>query len=202
VGARGADAARRRRGGALAAIRAALCSRNEHKRRELEQLLPGWTLELLDADDYPPETGETYYENARAKALYGRAVGPPDAWMLGEDSGIEAEALGGAPGVLSARWAAPGQNKLRLLAELDGKPNRRARMITHIVGIAPDGREVDAVGTLEGRVAEAPRGSGGFGYDPIFVPDGETGTVAELGDDWKSRNSHRARATRAFLASL
>ncbi len=180
-----------------------LCSRNEHKREELAAALPGWTVDLLDADDYPPETGATYYENARAKALHGRAVGPAGSWMLGEDSGIEVDSLGGGPGVRSARSAAPGKSpEQTLLDELGDRPQRRARMITHLVAIAPDGREVDAVGVLEGTIARTARGRGGFGYDPIFVPDGEQRTVAELGDDWKRRNSHRARAAAALRSAL
>ena len=82
---------------------ARLASRNQHKARELERLLPGWTIEVLDAEDYPPEEAETYYENARAKARFGRTFAPPDDWVLGEDSGLEVAALGGGPGVESAR---------------------------------------------------------------------------------------------------
>ncbi|HYY04106.1 MAG TPA: non-canonical purine NTP pyrophosphatase, partial [Gaiellaceae bacterium] len=87
-------------------MRVRLCSRNEHKRRELQRLLPDWTIELLDADDYPPEDGSTYYENALTKARFGRRIGPGDAWMLGEDSGIEVAGLDGLPGVHSSRSAA------------------------------------------------------------------------------------------------
>jgi XTP/dITP diphosphohydrolase len=183
-------------------VRLVLCSRNEHKREELQTALSEWAVELLDADGYPPEDGETYYENARGKALYGRAVGPADAWVVGEDSGIEVDALGGAPGVHSARWAEEGQHEQQLLDRLEGETDRHARMITHLVVIAPDGREVDAVGVLEGEVATGFRGSEGFGYDPIFVPDGEERTVAELGDAWKREHSHRARAAAALRAAL
>jgi XTP/dITP diphosphohydrolase len=125
--------------------------------------------------------------------------------VVGEDSGIEVDALGGEPGVRSARWADEGRQDLALLERLGDETNRAARMIAHLVAIAPDGREVDAVGVLEGEVATDRRGSGGFGYDPVFVPEGETLTVAELGDDWKRANSHRARAAaalrRAFASS-
>jgi XTP/dITP diphosphohydrolase len=154
--------------------------------------LPGWTIRLLDADDFPPETGATYLQNALAKARYGREVGPPGDWMLGEDSGIEVAALGGRPGIRSARWAAdPIAELLRALA---GTEDRRARYVCALVAIAPDGRELHGTGVLAGRVASEPRGSQGFGYDPIFVPDGHERTVAELGDAWKWRHSHRARA--------
>jgi XTP/dITP diphosphohydrolase len=176
-----------------------LCSGNEHKRRELEAALPGWTIRLLGAE-LPPETGESYYENARAKALYGRAVGQPGDWMLGEDSGIEVSALGGAPGINSARWA--DDPVVRLLSELEGIEDRRARYVCELVAIGPGGEEVRGTGTLAGRLADEPRGSEGFGYDPVFVPEGEERTVAELGNGWKQRNSHRARAAAALSAAL
>jgi XTP/dITP diphosphohydrolase len=129
-------------------------------------------------------------------------VAPADAWVVGEDSGIEVDALGGAPGVQSARWAEAGSQDLALLERLGSNADRRARMIAHLVAVAPDGREVDAVGVLEGSIATERRGSGGFGYDPVFVPEGETRTVAELGDEWKRANSHRARAAEALRAAL
>jgi len=134
-------------------LKARLASQNEHKLAELRSALPGWELELLGAEEFPPEEGETYYENAREKARFGREVGPADAWALGEDSGIEVERLGGAPGLKSARWAGG---------------------------------------------ADEPRGEEGFGFDPVFIPDGEERTVAELGNAWKAENSHRARAARAL----
>jgi XTP/dITP diphosphohydrolase len=121
--------------------------------------------------------------------------------VLGEDSGIEVAALGGAPGVASARWAADGVAEL--LARLEGVDDRRARYVCTLVAIAPGGEEVVVVvGTLEGAVAREQRGSEGFGYDPIFVPDGEARTVAELGNAWKRGHSHRARAAAALRAAL
>ncbi len=182
-------------------MKAVLCSGNEHKRRELERALHGWTIELLETADYPPEAGETFYENARGKALFGRGVGPGDAWMLGEDSGLQVDALGGRPGVETARWA-QGRHVERILEALDGVDDRRARYVCELVALAPDGRELRGTGTLEGRIADEPRGSAGFGFDPVFVPDGEERTVAELGDGWKSRHSHRARAAAALAASV
>jgi XTP/dITP diphosphohydrolase len=181
-------------------IAARLCSQNAHKLQELRPALPGWRIELLGASDYPPEDGPTYYDNARGKAAHGRRIAPAGEWTLGEDSGIEVEALGSRPGVESARWAADGV--VALLAELRGVEDRRARYVCELVAISPDGEELRGSGVLEGRVATEPRGSEGFGYDPIFVPAGEERTVAELGDAWKVRNSHRARAARAFLAAL
>ena len=149
----------------------------------------------------PPEEGETYYENALAKARFGRAVGAA-GWVLGEDSGIEVEALGGGPGIRSARWAEDGV--ARLLVELRGVAGeeRRARYVCELVALLPSAEELRGRGTLEGRVAEEPRGREGFGYDPIFVPDGETLTVAELGNAWKAEHSHRARAARALAEAV
>jgi XTP/dITP diphosphohydrolase len=120
--------------------------------------------------------------------------------VLGEDSGLEVEALGGRPGIRSARYGAEGtESNERLLGELRGVDDRTARYVCELVLIAPDGRELRGTGVLEGRIAEEPRGSEGFGYDPVFVPEGEERTVAELGNEWKLRNSHRARAAQALL---
>jgi XTP/dITP diphosphohydrolase len=179
-------------------MRAVVCSRNEGKLRELRRALPEWELELLDADDYPPEDGATYYENARGKAEFGRSRVSGVA-VLGEDSGIEVEALAGGPGIRSARFG--GADPVgRLLAELEDVrgDERRARYVCELVCLTPDGDELRGTGTVDGRIARDARGSEGFGYDPIFVPDGEVRTVAELGDEWKASNSHRARAARAL----
>jgi XTP/dITP diphosphohydrolase len=181
-------------------VRLLLASHNENKLRELRAALPDWTIALLDAPDEPVENGSRFLDNARIKARHGRAHGPADAWVAGEDSGIEVAALDGRPGVESARWAADGV--AQLLLELDGVSDRRARYVCELVALGPDGDEVRATGMLSGRVADAPRGVEGFGYDPIFVPDGETYTVAELGNAWKSENSHRARAARALAEAF
>jgi XTP/dITP diphosphohydrolase len=178
-----------------------LCSRNPNKLRELSAL--GWEVELLDADGYPDEGEESYVENARGKALYGREVGPADAWMLGEDSGLEVAALGGAPGVRSARYGAEGGEAIaRLLRELEGVTDRRARYVCELVLLGPSGEELRGSGVLKGRIADAPHGSEGFGYDPVFLPAGEDETVAELGNDWKAANSHRARAAADLRTAL
>jgi XTP/dITP diphosphohydrolase len=180
-----------------------LASQNADKARELETLLPGWTIELLDSDAFPPETGATYYENARAKARFGRMMGEFDVWMIGEDSGIEVDGLDGRPGIESARFAGddPVGRLLEALAGIDGD-GRRARYVCELVCLSPELEEFRGTGTLEGRIAEEPRGEEGFGYDPIFVPDGETQTVAELGDAWKAEHSHRARAARQLDAAI
>jgi XTP/dITP diphosphohydrolase len=191
--------------GALAsgARAAVFASRNPDKARELEALLPGWRIEPLAADIYPPEVGDSYFKNARAKALFGRSVEKRQLWVLGEDSGIEVAALDWGPGVFSARFGADDPVG-RLLAELSGfeSDSRRARYVSELVAISPDGRELRGTGILEGRIGHEPRGSEGFGYDPIFLPEGETITVAELGNAWKRTNSHRARAARALLEAL
>ena len=184
--------------GLRAPISAVLCSQNPHKLEELRLILPNWSLELLRAADYPPEDGASYEENARGKARFGRATAAGEALAIGEDSGIEVAALDGAPGIESASWAGDGVE--RLLAELEGASDRRARYVCTMVGIAPDGTERVAHGVLEGRIAMARSGSEGFGYDPVFVPEDEGRTVAELGDAWKAEHSHRALAAMALLA--
>ena len=182
-------------------LKARLASHNEHKARELQRLMPGWEIELLDAGEFPPEVGATYYENARAKAEFGRAWAEPDAWVFGEDSGIEVEGLGGEPGIASARsgGADPVGWLLEQLAGVEGE-GRRARYVCELVGVSPGSAEVTGTGTLSGHISTEARGSEGFGYDPIFVPDGNAQTVAELGNAWKAEHSHRARAAKAFLA--
>lgn len=182
-------------------LTAVLCSRNRHKARELEELLPGWTIRPLDRDDYPRETGATYYDNARIKASFGREH--VEGWVLAEDSGLEVEALDGRPGLLSARYAPEGLPAVaKLLGELEGVEERRARYVSELVLVGPDGRELGGTGVLEGGIALRAAGSEGFGYDPIFIPDGEERTVAELGNRWKAAHSHRSRAARALVRAL
>ena len=164
-------------------------------------MLPGWTIEPLDRDDYPPETGATYYDNAALKARFGREH--TDGWVLAEDSGLEVDSLGGRPGVLSARYAPEGAPAVaKLFGELEGIEERRARYVSELVLLSADGRELRGTGTLEGRIAYEATGNEGFGYDPVFIPDGEERTVAELGNGWKAERSHRARAARALLSAL
>jgi XTP/dITP diphosphohydrolase len=183
-------------------MRAVLASQNLHKLEELQAALPEWEIDVLDATGYPEETGETYYENALLKARFGRALADPGVWALGEDSGIECAALDGAPGLHSARWA-PGLDQAgALLERLASEPERGARMVTDLVALSRAGEELRGHGVLEGELATERRGAGGFGYDPIFIPAGETRTIAELGDAWKRRNSHRARAALALAAAL
>jgi XTP/dITP diphosphohydrolase len=185
-------------------LRAKLASRNEHKLAELARVLPDWNLELLDAEEFPAEEGGSYYDNAREKAVFGRGIGDRDAWILGEDSGVEVEGLDGAPGLHSARWAGeedPVDKLLTELADVDGE-GRRARYVCELVCVSPELEEFRGTGVLEGEIARERRGSEGFGYDPIFIPSGESKTVAELGNVWKSRNSHRARAARSLREAV
>jgi XTP/dITP diphosphohydrolase len=181
-------------------VKLVLASRNEDKLRELRQALPAWEIQPLETPDEPLEDGETFHENARIKARHGRRYAEADQWVAGEDSGIEVAALGGRPGVESARWAADGV--ARLLAELDEVTDRAARYVSELLVLAPDGTEVRATGTLEGEIANEARGTEGFGYDPIFIPAGESLTVAELGNAWKALHSHRATAARSLSEML
>lgn len=170
-------------------------------------LLPDWEIEPVGDLELPPETGETFYENAAVKARFAHEL-DPSRWGIGEDSGLEVEALGGAPGIRSARFAGEKagdeENLAKLLQVLGARPpeERRARYVSELVVLDPDGAELRGSGTLEGEIATEPRGTGGFGYDPVFVPVGETRTVGELGDDWKREHSHRAAAARALAARV
>jgi XTP/dITP diphosphohydrolase len=189
-------------------VRAKLASGNEHKLRELRELLSDWDLDALDTEGMPEETGASFYDNARAKARFGRMVSGLEDWIIGEDSGLEVDGLAGAPGIRSARYAGPEatdeENIAKLLGDLAGAEGdaRRARYVSELVALSPDLEQFRGTGTLVGRIAEAPSGSEGFGYDPVFVPNGEERTVAELGNEWKRTNSHRARAARALLDAV
>ncbi len=151
-----------------------------------------------------PEDGTTFEENAARKALaVWNRVGLP---TLADDSGLEVDALGGAPGVRSARYAGEGAddeaNNRRLLQALRGASDRRARFVCSLA-VVRDGKVVRAFrGVCEGRIAHAPSGDGGFGYDPLFIPDGFDRSFAELGPPVKDRISHRARALQALAAWL
>lgn len=178
-----------------------MCSGNPHKLAEFRDLFADWDLELLEDAELPPEDGATYVDNARIKARFGRSVGPAGRWMLADDSGIEVAALDGAPGVVTARWA-EGRHVEKVLAALDGVGDRRAQYICELVALAPDGSEVVGTGVLRGAIALGAAGTEGFGFDPVFVPLGETRTVAELGDGWKAGHSHRALAAQALRDAI
>ncbi|MDP9453162.1 MAG: RdgB/HAM1 family non-canonical purine NTP pyrophosphatase [Actinomycetota bacterium] len=153
----------------------------------------------------PEEDGDTLVANARIKAL--TVVAACGEAAVADDTGLEVAALGGAPGLRTARYAGEGatfdDNIAKLLGELDGVADRRARWRTVALVAFPDGRELAAEGTCDGVIAEARRGEGGFGYDPVFVPDaGDGRTLAELDREEKNSLSHRGHAFRALAARL
>jgi XTP/dITP diphosphohydrolase len=185
----------------VATLKLTICSANPHKLEELRPLFPGWEVDLLGRSDFPEEDGETFADNARIKAHFGRRIGASDRWMVADDSGLEVAALRNGPGVRTARWA-EGRPVERILEALDGVGDRRARYVCELVALAPDGEERRGTGVLRGSIAVEPAGTEGFGFDPVFVPEGESLTVAELGDGWKAEHSHRALAARALLERL
>jgi XTP/dITP diphosphohydrolase len=184
----------------------ALATKNPGKIREILEICGDWPVEWLTADgnDWPDieESGATYRENALLKAHgVARASGVP---AVADDSGIEVDALGGSPGPLSARFAGEGatdeENLALLLSRVaDVEDAARTARYRCVAACAwPDGREVAAEATCEGRVTLEPRGTGGFGYDPAFVADGYDVTMAELPPEEKNRISHRGKALRAL----
>ena len=157
----------------MAAVRRArLASQNANKLAELQAALPGWEIEPLVADGWPEETGGTYEENARLKARFGRALAGPGEWVLGEDSGIECDALGGEPGLHSARWAPRGDQADALLERLGDEP-RPARADGRVARGALARRRASSSAAASSRARSRARAeaTGGFGYDPIFVPE-------------------------------
>lgn len=187
-------------------MRIVVASKNPDKVREVEEVLASLDVpvEVVGGLDWPEveETEPTLEGNALLKArAVAAATGVP---ALADDTGLEVDALGGAPGVRTARYAGEeasyADNVRRLLEELRGVSDRTARFRTVVALVRPDGREVVAEGVLEGRIAEEPRGSGGFGYDPVFEVGGRT--LAEMGSAEKHAISHRARALRALAQRL
>ena len=186
-----------------------LATRNEHKLREFRELLPGVEIDpLLPEVELPPEDGLTFSENALGKARAAHAATGRAAFA--DDSGIEAYALGGRPGVRSARYAGEDatdqENLAKLLDEVGRQEDRRVAYVCVIALVDLAGDESVFEGRCEGTLASEPRGSGGFGYDPAFVPD-DTGpedrrTMAELTPDEKNAISHRGRAARALAVHL
>ncbi|MDX2282749.1 MAG: RdgB/HAM1 family non-canonical purine NTP pyrophosphatase [Bacteroidia bacterium] len=181
---------------------------NLNKLREIREILGSQftvlSLADLGVEADVEETETTLEGNALLKARY-YAQFAPDALCFADDSGLEADALGGAPGVYSARYAGPGctsaDNIAKLLSELHGAASRRAafRAVIAWHGL---GREGMVEGRVGGTLLYAPRGSGGFGYDPLFVPDGYTETFAEMAPELKHQLSHRGQAVQAFAARL
>ncbi len=173
---------------------------NAHKVAEYRELLKGQKVELNSLLDYPgfpgvEETGKTFRENASIKAL--AACRYCDAPAFADDSGLEVEALNGRPGIYSSRYAPTDPERIaKLLKELEGKENRRARFVC-VIAIAINGEVIECFeGEVRGKIIDAPRGTNGFGYDPVFQPDGFDKTFAELTGDEKNAISHRAMAYR------
>jgi XTP/dITP diphosphohydrolase len=195
-------------------LRLVVASANPDKAQEITDILRaelGDGVELVPRPaDVPDvdETGDTLEDNARLKAVALRDATGLAA--IADDSGLEVDALDGRPGVHSARYSGPGatyaSNVEKLLAELDGVPDERrgAQFRAVVMVVFPDGREVSADGVVRGRIIDAPRGDGGFGYDPVFVPDEDPDgrTFSEMGDGVKHSISHRGRALRAVAAHL
>ena len=185
-----------------------LATRNAHKTAEIRAMI-GDRFEILDATAFPDfpeieESGSTFLENARLKAEgISRRI---DGWVLSDDSGLEVDALGGAPGVWSSSYGGEEgnhrKNNTHLLREMAGKPDRSARFRCTMV-LARGGQEIAHFsGSVEGRLVEALHGSGGFGYDPLFIPAGHEATFAKLGDEVKNSLSHRSRALAQVVAYL
>jgi XTP/dITP diphosphohydrolase len=185
-----------------------LASRNAHKARELEDLLAPWTVEPLPPEvELPPETGTTFADNAAIKAR--AAAATTGRLVVADDSGIEAAALGGAPGVRSARFAGEEatdeENLAKLLREVPADGDRRVAYVCVLALLEPGAHEpVMFEARCEGTLATEPRGEGGFGYDPAFVPVDVPGerTMAELERSEKDAISHRGRAVRALIEWL
>lgn len=192
--------------------RLAIASTNVHKLREIREICADWPVEWITFQTHGgawpegEEPHDAYLPNALEKArAVASALGVP---ALADDSGLEVDALGGAPGARSARYAGEGasdaQNRRQLLGALKGVPGPgRSGRFRCVAAVAwPDGREVHAEGVCEGTLGMRERGEGGFGYDPLFVPEGWDRTMAELEPSEKHRISHRGRALRALRAAL
>jgi XTP/dITP diphosphohydrolase len=184
-----------------------VATNNAHKLKEIAAIL-GQEIELLSLKDIQcfadiPETADTLEGNARQKAMYIYENYGMDCFA--DDTGLEVEALGGAPGVFSARYAGEGHdseaNMQKLLKELAGKENRKAQFRT-VICLIRNGKEHLFEGIVKGEIIQEKRGGEGFGYDPIFVPEGYDLTFAELGDDVKNTISHRARAVEKLCQFL
>jgi XTP/dITP diphosphohydrolase len=192
--------------------RVVLATGNPGKLRQFSELLGTSGLELIRQSDFgiepPPETGQTFLENSLIKARNAATLtGLP---AIADDSGLEVDALGGRPGLYSARYAGEGAsdeaNLRKMLEELAGIPaplrTARYRSVIVFMTVAADPAPVIGEGVWEGSIALSPRGEGGFGYDPIFVPSGGSRTAAELPVDVRNELSHRGQAARAFLAQM
>lgn len=187
-------------------MRVVLATGNTDKVGELVPLLPGAEVSGAPDDFDVEETGVTLLQNAWIKAAALRERVGDDTIVLADDSGLVVHALGGRPGVFSSRYAGPdatyADNCRRLLEELEGVDERGAAFVTVLVGLGPGERVLVSCGTCSGTIAPAMRGAGGFGYDPVFVPEGEDRSMAEMSREEKAAISHRGRAARRMAALL
>lgn len=173
-----------------------VATHNAHKLREIGEILPGMEIEGDDPEGVE-ENAPDFIGNALIKV---RAIAPkhPGSWCMADDSGLEVEALGGAPGVHSARYAGEPTDSKRnnelLLKNLKGQTNRKANFTCTIALISPEGKELTVTGKVYGTIREELKGEGGFGYDPLFVPEGYNKSFAELTAEEKNAISHRGRA--------
>ncbi|GGY37438.1 RdgB/HAM1 family non-canonical purine NTP pyrophosphatase [Parvularcula lutaonensis] len=189
--------------------RLVLATRNEGKVREMQRLLEGRGVEVTTAAALGlpevEETGTSFEENATLKAE--SAVKASGFAVLADDSGLSADALGGAPGVYSADWGGPERDFGKAMARLGREvkaagDDRGAKFVSVLVLLWPDGRRVEARGEVRGTLVFPPRGEGGFGYDPCFIPEGEDRTFGEMAAEEKARFSHRSRAMEALMREL
>jgi len=187
-------------------VRVVLATGNRDKVAELSALFAGAEVEAAPADFDVEETGTTLLQNAWIKATALRDRAPADAVVVADDSGLFVRALGGRPGIFSSRYAGPDatyeDNCRRLLDEMDGVADRHAAFAAVLVGLGPGGYSFVASGVCPGAITAAQRGAEGFGYDPVFVPDGDTRTMAEMTRAEKDAISHRGRAARRMAALL
>lgn len=183
--------------------RIVVATHNAGKLREFAELLKPFVKEIVSAGQLglpsPEETGTTFAENARIKAM--AAAKASGSVALADDSGLCIDALGGQPGIFSARWAADGIDKAmqRVQAELGNTKDRSAHFSCVLTLCWPDGRVEFVEGRVDGTIAPAPRGIHGHGYDPVFIPDGYDLTFAEMPEEKKNKISHRGRATQALI---
>lgn len=191
-------------------MRMVLASKNRKKLVEMREILEQFGVEVVLQSDIGididvEETGKTFMENAELKA---RAVAEASGMAaIADDSGLMVEALDGRPGVFSARYggdacASDQERTALLLREMEGKSDRRAKFVSAICCVFPDGKVIFAQGECHGSITEEPRGNNGFGYDPVFQVEGYPSTMAEMTEDEKNKISHRGRAIEAFAAQL
>ena len=193
----------------MSKISIVLATRNQGKVREIKEMLKNYDLEIKGLNDFGPipsveESGNTFEDNAYIKAHFtARVLGLP---AIADDSGLVVEALGGAPGVFSARYAGEGandqENNIKLLREMNGKTNRKAHFETAVIIAVPRGPALTYIGKVEGEITESPRGSNGFGYDPLFYYPPMSKTFAQMTGEEKNSISHRGKALKELTGEF